>query len=171
MNEESNMRFTTVLVSILAILGLGAGGAGLYYAMESRDAVKRLESHIADVEQRIGAMPEEFQKVNNRIFNLSQSIEGSIGAARAEVASIRDEIVAMKAPPAPPPPPILEAAPEGPSTDSPDAASSGGQYVIKSGDTYGKIAKAQGTTISKLQQANPGVDPAKLKIGQKINLP
>jgi len=47
----------------------------------------------------------------------------------------------------------------------------GGEYAIKAGDTYGKIAKSQGVSVKAISAANPGVDPAKLKIGQKIQIP
>lgn len=45
------------------------------------------------------------------------------------------------------------------------------EYVIKSGDTFTKIAKNLGISVSSIQKLNPTVDPAKLKIGQKIKIP
>lgn len=45
------------------------------------------------------------------------------------------------------------------------------QHTIKKGDTYSKIAKANGIAVSALTKANPGVDPARLKIGQKLTVP
>lgn len=45
------------------------------------------------------------------------------------------------------------------------------EYVIKSGDTFTKIAKALGVPASAIQELNPMVDPSKLKIGQKIKVP
>jgi len=45
------------------------------------------------------------------------------------------------------------------------------EYVVVHGDTLGKIAKKNGVTLSALKAANPGVDPAKLKVGQKIAIP
>src|SRR5262249_48107254 len=44
-------------------------------------------------------------------------------------------------------------------------------YVIKSGDTFTKIGKALGISVSSLQELNPTVDSSKLKIGQKIKIP
>lgn len=44
-------------------------------------------------------------------------------------------------------------------------------YVIQEGDTFWGLANnIDGITVNDLIVANPGVDPAKLKIGQKINL-
>jgi nucleoid-associated protein YgaU len=57
---------------------------------------------------------------------------------------------------------------------TPDAAVAGDEYVVKKGDTFEVIAskvlgdKKQWT---KIKEANPGVDPTALKIGQKLKLP
>jgi len=45
------------------------------------------------------------------------------------------------------------------------------EYVVKSGDTYSSIAKNYGTTTKAIEAANPGVDPRRLQIGQKLVLP
>jgi LysM repeat protein len=45
------------------------------------------------------------------------------------------------------------------------------EYAIVKGDTLSKIAKAHGTTVGAISKANPKLDPAKLKIGQKIMIP
>ncbi len=46
-----------------------------------------------------------------------------------------------------------------------------GLYKIKKGDTLDSIARALNTTVPILQELNPGIDPAKLKIGTMINVP
>ena len=43
-------------------------------------------------------------------------------------------------------------------------------YTVKDGDTIWDIAAANGMSAAELQQANPGFDPNKLKIGQQLNL-
>jgi LysM repeat protein len=45
------------------------------------------------------------------------------------------------------------------------------EYVVVRGDTLGKIAKRCGVTLSALKAANPGIEPAKLKVGQKLTIP
>jgi len=52
-------------------------------------------------------------------------------------------------------------APVGPTTE----------YAVRKNDSLSKIAKAKGVTLKALEQANPGVDPRKLKVGQKIQVP
>jgi len=68
------------------------------------------------------------------------------------------------APPVPvvvtPPPPVV-----------PEPAVGQHDYVIQKGDTFATVAKKQGVSVKAIQQANPGVDPRKLKINQKIVIP
>jgi len=46
----------------------------------------------------------------------------------------------------------------------------GRTYTVVSGDTLGGIAAKTGTTVAKLVQLNPGIDPKALRIGQKIRV-
>lgn len=46
-----------------------------------------------------------------------------------------------------------------------------GTYEVKSGDNLSKIARAQNTTVAALQAANPGLNPTRMAIGQKIQIP
>ena len=45
------------------------------------------------------------------------------------------------------------------------------EYTVARNDTLSKIAKEHGISVKALTQANPTVDPAKLKVGQKLLLP
>ncbi|MGO8699665.1 MAG: LysM peptidoglycan-binding domain-containing protein [Limisphaerales bacterium] len=44
-------------------------------------------------------------------------------------------------------------------------------YTIAQGDTLSRLAKTFHTTVSAIKEANPALDPAHLKIGQKIQMP
>jgi LysM repeat protein len=70
-------------------------------------------------------------------------------------------VAASNAPVAPPPvvvaPPVVE--------------NPGTEYVVVRGDTLAKIAKKNGVSLKALEAANPGVEPAKLKVGQKLTVP
>lgn len=54
--------------------------------------------------------------------------------------------------------------------EAPTAASGSGQYLVKSGDTLGKIAKLHDVSVKELQQAN-GIDGHLININQKLNIP
>lgn len=45
------------------------------------------------------------------------------------------------------------------------------EYVVKPGDTPAKIARAHGVTLKAFMEANAGLDPRKLKIGQQVTVP
>lgn len=45
------------------------------------------------------------------------------------------------------------------------------EYIIKSGDTFAKIARAHGVALTDIQTLNPGVSSSSVKVGQKIKLP
>ena len=43
-------------------------------------------------------------------------------------------------------------------------------YTVQSGDTFESIATKTGTTVQKLRQLNPNVDPTALQVGETINV-
>jgi murein DD-endopeptidase MepM/ murein hydrolase activator NlpD len=45
------------------------------------------------------------------------------------------------------------------------------RYQIRPGDTYSSIARRFGTRASRLQAANPGIEPTQLRVGQIIQVP
>ena len=58
-----------------------------------------------------------------------------------------------------------------PPTTPPAVETAGSEYVVVKGDTLAKIAKAHGVKLKALEAANPGVDPKKLKVKQKLAIP
>ena len=54
-------------------------------------------------------------------------------------------------------------------TPVPESATA--EYTVAAGDTLGKIAKKNGVKLKELEDANPGVIPTKLKVGQKLQIP
>jgi LysM repeat protein len=51
------------------------------------------------------------------------------------------------------------------------AAPAATEYVVKSGDSFSRIASNFHVTSKAIADANPGVDPVKLQIGQKLHIP
>src|SRR4051794_593201 len=49
--------------------------------------------------------------------------------------------------------------------------SAAGTYTVASGDTLNAIAAAEGVSTQQLEDANPGVVPTDLQVGQVLNLP
>jgi LysM repeat protein len=62
------------------------------------------------------------------------------------------------------PPPAMTPPPVAPET-------AGTEYVVVKGDSLWKIAKKNGVTVKAIEAANPGIDPARIKVGQKLSIP
>ncbi|HWD93855.1 MAG TPA: LysM peptidoglycan-binding domain-containing protein [Verrucomicrobiae bacterium] len=79
---------------------------------------------------------------------------------------------AMAPPPVDTNPPAVQTPPPAPmpAPMAPPVAQAEDYTVIK-GDTFASIAKKSGVSTKAIQDANPGVDARKLKIGQKLHLP
>jgi LysM repeat protein len=43
-------------------------------------------------------------------------------------------------------------------------------YTVQSGDTLAGIAAKTGTTVARLEQLNPGINPTALRVGQTIRV-
>jgi LysM repeat protein len=67
--------------------------------------------------------------------------------------------------------PVPIVPPTQPQVTAPMEPAGGATYEVVAGDTLGKIAKAHGVTVKALEAANPGVDPKKLKVKQKLVIP
>jgi LysM repeat protein len=56
-------------------------------------------------------------------------------------------------------------------TTSNGTSTSAATYTVVSGDTFDVIASKESTTTQQLEDANPGVSPADLQVGEILNLP
>lgn len=65
-----------------------------------------------------------------------------------------------------PPAPAPLVSPEKPRTRSARASA----YSVRSGDTLGTIAERFGTTVDRLLELNPGIDPRALRVGQSLRV-
>ncbi len=70
------------------------------------------------------------------------------------------------------PPVVVAPPPVVPETTPPPAVPAGAtEYAIVKGDYLDKIAKNFHVTVKAIEDANPGIQPTKLNIGQKIQIP
>ncbi|HVU08455.1 MAG TPA: LysM peptidoglycan-binding domain-containing protein [Verrucomicrobiae bacterium] len=68
-------------------------------------------------------------------------------------------------------PPVPAPTPAVAPTSAPAPEPATTEYVVVKGDTLGKIARKNGVTLKALEDANPNVQPSRLKVGQKIVIP
>jgi LysM repeat protein len=58
-----------------------------------------------------------------------------------------------------------------PVMDTPPATATSTEYVVERGDNFTTIARKTGSTAAAIQAANPGIEPTRLQIGQKLVIP
>lgn len=84
---------------------------------------------------------------------------------------VADPVPSTPVPTSPAPITPIPSFPADPLPLAPTTLPAGAEYVVQKGDVAYKVAKARGVTLKQLQEANPNVDLAKLKIGQKLQVP
>jgi len=66
---------------------------------------------------------------------------------------------------------VTTTAPEtGTATTETTGTTEGQFYRVQAGDTLESIASQSGTTVERLLELNPGIDPVALRIGQRIRV-
>jgi LysM repeat protein len=120
-------------------------------------------------------------QVSEELTRLRRDLNSSIALARGLEQKLAEVSAPPPAPtasslPEPAPEPEVIAARQRP-LGSPEASAAasaltaGESYIIRSGDNFSRIATAHGVTLASLLEANPGVDPLRLQVGQEIRLP
>lgn len=68
-------------------------------------------------------------------------------------------------------PPATDVAPPVTETAPPPPPPSPTEYTVAAGDSFYSIGKRFGVSMKAIADANPGVDPTRLQVGQKLKLP
>jgi resuscitation-promoting factor RpfA len=111
------------------------------------------------------------------VLLVRSSLDAGEPAATAEPGPTETAPAEPQQPPpeteaAPPPEPETEPEPpQQPPAQTPPAEEAGATYYeIRSGDTLEAIANEHGTTVQRLLELNPGIDPVALTVGQRIRI-
>jgi LysM repeat protein len=162
--NNSMLPVAGVVVGVLALL---VGGYAAIKASSLQKTVVTHEEKIAKIdglESQVGSAAAAADKAARDITSLNRSTQDAFNTVAASLGTIQASVTKMeeaqKKPAA-----VAKGAPHEPAVAGP------GEYVVKGGDTFAKIARAQGASLADLQSVNPGVESSKLKVGQKIKLP
>jgi N-acetylmuramoyl-L-alanine amidase len=189
--SSNNGNYLVYAIGFLAAIGLILGIVAVTKISKATSAVEELTVRIEQAEQKAGTASDAATKASNRVNGvvldtnryfdqISSQLGGlntTIGRLQADTKAATDKLAEMES--------------RGGGSRSSSSASSGtagstgsaaagatpgqlaedGSYVIKSGDTFQKIAGQFGVSSAEIQRANPGVDPRKLHVGQKIVVP
>jgi nucleoid-associated protein YgaU len=181
-----NGSYLVFAVGILAVVSLIIGIVGMSKAIGLQKQVGDVQ--VVDMPQRLDTAEQlakkastdvasrvsrpELDRVLGQVSTAMDTLQATVTKAAADAKAAADKVAGMEA--------------HGPRGGSAGPASGGsggsagpapgtlledGTYVIKAGDTFQKIAPQFGTTAEEIVRANPGVDPRRLRIGQKVVIP
>ena len=190
---KKNMMMCALGAAMMAF-GQDAASARAAYQMQNAvQEVSRLSQQFdqlaANQESLVGRMA-RLEGGNSGLDELRAeivSLKAQLDQLRREQETMRREIVAdlgkriaalprpAPAPVAPPPPPPAPAASRRPAPPrapaAPEFSGSYYEHEVKPGQTLSVIAKGFDVPMAKILQANPGLNPNALRVGQKIKVP
>jgi len=160
--------------SILPLVGVIAGGLALVLSIVALVKLSTLQKSVAAHDEAINSKIPALEasvsaaaaKADTDIKGLRTGIQTALDQVGNEIGTINAKITkieeAMKKP--------------APAAGKAGAAPTGvlnadGTYTIGSGDTLSKVARKFGVRTDSIEAENPGLDPAKLRVGQKIRIP
>lgn len=163
--------------SVLPLVGVIAGALGLILAIVALVKLSTLQKtvtlHDAEI-PKIATIEGELRaattKSENDLKGLQQGVQNALtqvgeqmGVINGRIAKIEEAQKARAAAPAGKGG-AAAAAPTG-------VLNADGTYSIAPGDTLAKVARKFAVKLDAIEAENPGLDPAKLKVGQKIRIP
>ncbi len=160
--------------SILPMLAAGLGGFGLILSIVAlvklsslktklTTDVENAKAQVASMAGDVSAASGKAADARQRVDSLASQTQAGFNAITTELGNLRTDLNKLAT--------AKTAAPKAAKDGAPDKPGPGGDYTVKAGDTPAKIARAHGVSPAALMAANPGLEPTKLKVGQKINLP
>jgi LysM repeat protein len=156
-----------VIAGVLAIVLSGVALAKISSAKkEMAEKVDPLVLRIDEAEGQARNAAAAADKASGSINKLATDTQSAFTQVAQELGNIRGEITKVQESKAAP-----KVAAKGDKAAKEPAALGADEYVIKSGDTFAKIARARGISPDAITAANPGVNSGKLSVGQKIKVP
>jgi LysM repeat protein len=162
--------------SILPLVGVIAGGLALVLSVVALVKLSTLQKSVAGHDEAIARIPAiessvtsaaskseaDLKGLRSQVQTALDQVGNEIGTINGRIAKVEEAQKARAAAPAG----------KGGAAAAPTGVLNGdGTYSVAPGDTVSKIAKKFATRVDAIEAENPGLDPAKLKVGQKIRIP
>ena len=143
-------------------------------AADSEKAVSRLASISSDTQRAFDNVSKELATLRtgvNRATIDAKEASDRIASIHGRSSSGSTESAGTSSASASPTPSGPSGSASAATTTPATALGPNNTYTIKSGDTFARLSGQFGVPVQAIEQANPGVDPRRLKIGQKIVIP
>ena len=161
--------------NILPYVGVGAGVLALILSGVALAKLSPLQKTVAEHSAeipRISSVEGELRAATAKSESdnkaLRQGVQDALNQLGEQIGTLRGQVTkveeAQKA---------RAAAPTGKGGAGPvtGVLNADGTYSIAPGDTLAKIARKFATKLDAIEAENPGLNPAHLKVGQKIKIP
>lgn len=122
------------------------------YGSQSEQAVKEAKSGVKSNREAMVKLVEQFNQLASGKLPSKPKSTTSVSSTSGTAATSGSVSVTSDAP-------------------ATATSSAAGTYNIQSGDNFAKIANNKGISLQALLDANPGVNPRGLQIGQEIKIP
>ena len=146
---------------IVGILGFALGAAGLVLGIKAKGAAQLASDEAALAKTQVSELGAQLAgKANSdTVLALQNDLAATKEQTAKNEAELQAGILALQ-----------KVATSKPSTGgSKNATPPGpGEYAVAKGDTLGAIARKVGLSVKALQDLNPGVNPNKMQIGQRL---
>ena len=163
--------------SIMPLAGVILGAISLVvgiFAMVNANKVKATVTAQGDEIARIGTIENEVRSAASKsetdMRNLRDGVQNALNQVGTEIGAIRAQMTKMEE--------QMKARPAAPAGGTKGAAAAptgvrnaDGTYTIAAGDTLAKVATKFGVRLDAILAENPGIEPNRLRVGQKIRLP
>jgi LysM repeat protein len=145
---------------IVGILGFALGAAGLVYGIKAKGAAQAANDEAVAARTSVSELSNALAgKANSAdVAALRADLDKGFADVAVNEKTLSDQIKDLqKLQTSKPVANGKAATPPGP-----------GEYVVAKGDTLGGIAKKVGLSVKALQDLNPGVNPNRMQIGQRL---
>ena len=161
------------------MVAIAIGGIGLLIGIFGMVKATKLEKALAEQgvkqQEAIDGIRGEVQSSNTKLENdvkgLHDGVQSVLAQVSSEIGTLKGQIAKLEEA-AKKPAPVAKDGKGGKggavATGTVDA---NGNYTVGPGDTISKIAKKFATKADSIEAENPGLNPAKLRVGQKIKIP
>ena len=163
----------------MPIAGLIAAGIAIIISIVALVQLKKVNAALAtqgDELAKIATIENEVRsataKSEGDLKVLRDGVQNALNQVGQEMVSLRDKLAKVEEAAKKPAPAAAPATTKTGSTPAPTGVrNADGTYTIAAGDTLAKVAKKFGVSLDAILAENPGIEPSRLRIGQKIRLP
>ncbi len=148
---------------IVGILGFALGAAGLVLGIKAKGAAQLASDEAALAKTQVSELGAQLASKANA--DAVAALQADLAATKEQTAKNEAEfaaaIVALQK---------VASAPKSTGSGKSATPAGPGEYVVAKGDNLGSIAKKNGISLKAIQDLNPGVNPNRLQIGQKLKV-